>query len=1033
MKLLNKIVTILIYISALVGCGGGSTDNVNTLSGSSVFNSTVSLVASSSSTPNISSSSTVASIGNSSADNDSAWALSTNESHLSFVTTKNSKGSDIIEVNGFDRISGDISNTGLATLHIDLDSVNTSLPLRDQRVRELLFETTIYPVATVTLPVSPGLISRLEVGQSVITDITASLNLHGVTADIATEVSVKKLSNSRILVSGTSPVVTKADTYGLASGVEALRAIVGLASISGDVPVEFALVFDARSNTGSSIDVSSKASASRVSSSSSGGSTSSMALSGASIYAKQCAGCHGSNGKDSLYPLDATKNVYQYSGSAQSQTLSEYIADWMPLGFPDNCKEQCSLDVAAYIRTWNSSANQSSASSNNGSQTNVKYTLLSLPETLQKFSTTVINRRPTSTEISLAATEAGFNQVVLAMMAEDEFGVWLKTTFNDLLFTNKYLLSASSTTDYTDHGNPSGLEDTSSPYLESNVYFDSRCYTKLINWSFAQEPLELIRYIAINDLDIAQILTANFRMVNYYTQRDKVHGTKLDGSLFSGTDFKYEKYDAGTMKTFFCNPYKYTDDTLASQDKEPASGDNLYFYNMNDFKPALLPKKVNGATGINNSLSLTYQRDVADPLPLAGVLTSEVFLERYPTNSGNRNRLRAAKLLKFFLDIDIGASQVNSIDSDGFANPIMEDPNCTGCHKVLDPIASSFRHWLPTGLYWPDIEKFTYSSNTSERRQQVTRYGGNFWNFDGMLPAGFGGEAVPENKDPLQWVASKVVAQKRNYTGAIIRTLYNGLLGEYDNPEYFRSIYDNFEAKGVTTNHIKDLVLGLIKLDDYRINGVTQSGNNEENIRSVRLLTPEMLARRIYSSTNMNWEYLKGDSAQVLYGGIDSDSYTARLTDLSGVSEAFSERMAAEMACWTVTNDFRKSVTDRQLFPFVSISDQPESDEKIAKIKNNIVYLHDWLLGEKLALDSTDVAETYALFLTTYQHYRDNKNSRLDSECQAINNREYERQRGLYRVRLPASQQITNDSYYTIKSWMAVTNYLLLDAKFLHQ
>ena len=125
-------------------------------------------------------------------------------------------------------------------------TVNTGVALRDQRMRDLLFETATYPTATVTLAVPANLISNLAVGKLTTTDISASLNLHGVTGVITTKVSVQKLSASRILVQSLAPVLVKAGDYSLTNGVEALRAAVGIASISVAVPVDFALVFDAR-------------------------------------------------------------------------------------------------------------------------------------------------------------------------------------------------------------------------------------------------------------------------------------------------------------------------------------------------------------------------------------------------------------------------------------------------------------------------------------------------------------------------------------------------------------------------------------------------------------------------------------------------------------------------------------------------------------------------------------------------------------------------------------------------------------------
>jgi polyisoprenoid-binding protein YceI len=151
-----------------------------------------------------------------------------------------------VEVHNFTSISGDISAANVATLTIDLKSVNTGVALRDERMRDLLFNTANFPTATVSLNVPATLISGLAVGSSAQTDISASLNLHGVTGAITTKVLVQKLASKRILVQNVAPILVKAGDYGLTDGVEALRAAVGIASISVAVPVDFTLAFDAR-------------------------------------------------------------------------------------------------------------------------------------------------------------------------------------------------------------------------------------------------------------------------------------------------------------------------------------------------------------------------------------------------------------------------------------------------------------------------------------------------------------------------------------------------------------------------------------------------------------------------------------------------------------------------------------------------------------------------------------------------------------------------------------------------------------------
>lgn len=231
-------------IPALTGaiCGTATSSSVvssstpSSLSSSSRPSSSSSIAPSSSSVPSSTSSS-------SSSIATAAWTLNTTDSYLNFATTKNTHN---LEVHNFTAITGDISNTGVATLIIDLNTVNTGVALRDQRMRDLLFQTSTYPSATVTVALPTTLLSSLVIGQAATTDISASLNLHGVTGAITTKVAVQKLSSSRILVQNLAPVLVKAGDYSLTDGVEALRAAVGIASISVAVPVDFTLVFDAR-------------------------------------------------------------------------------------------------------------------------------------------------------------------------------------------------------------------------------------------------------------------------------------------------------------------------------------------------------------------------------------------------------------------------------------------------------------------------------------------------------------------------------------------------------------------------------------------------------------------------------------------------------------------------------------------------------------------------------------------------------------------------------------------------------------------
>ena len=62
--------------------------------------------------------------------------------------------------------------------------------------------------------------------------------------------------------------------------------------------------------------------------------------------------------------------------------------------------------------------------------------------------------------------------------------------------------------------------------------------------------------------------------------------------------------------------------------------------------------------------------------------------------------------------------------------------------------------------------------------------------------------------------------------------------------------------------------------------------------------------------------------------------------------------MALEVACTATTFDFTKPAEERLLFPLVDTADNPEINEDA--IRNNLVYLHDRILGDTVGPTSRD-------------------------------------------------------------------------------
>jgi polyisoprenoid-binding protein YceI len=169
------------------------------------------------------------------------WVLNGEKSAVSFVSTK---AINVAEVHRFARLSGGVDGDGRVSISIDLASVDTSIEVRDERMRSMLFNTEEYSAAEVTATVDPDKIAGLAAGESVEMTVECTLSLHGNTRPLMLDLVVTRSGASQLLVVSKKPVVVNAPEFGLGEGVEALREIAGLPSISLAVPVSFVLAFD---------------------------------------------------------------------------------------------------------------------------------------------------------------------------------------------------------------------------------------------------------------------------------------------------------------------------------------------------------------------------------------------------------------------------------------------------------------------------------------------------------------------------------------------------------------------------------------------------------------------------------------------------------------------------------------------------------------------------------------------------------------------------------------------------------------------
>ena len=171
------------------------------------------------------------------------WYLDNESSRLSFVTTKNT---EIAEVQRFLVLHGKVDSKGAAQLEVELESVNSGIPLRDERMRNQLFEIKTFPEALISAQINLQPINDLAPGAQLELRLPMSVTLHGKTQTYSAELLATRLDDRRFQVVTLEPLVINAEDFDLLPGLESLRNMAGLSAISLSVPVGAVLIFTAR-------------------------------------------------------------------------------------------------------------------------------------------------------------------------------------------------------------------------------------------------------------------------------------------------------------------------------------------------------------------------------------------------------------------------------------------------------------------------------------------------------------------------------------------------------------------------------------------------------------------------------------------------------------------------------------------------------------------------------------------------------------------------------------------------------------------
>jgi OmpA-OmpF porin, OOP family len=169
------------------------------------------------------------------------WLLNSGASRFQMQTVK---ANSIFEVHQFTGLDGSITDSGDATVKIDLTSVASGIDVRDVRMRFLLFETYKFPTADVTAKLDMASLQALRTATRITYPLRFKLALHGFSQEIETPVTVTRLSDKSVSVATSKPIVITADSFGFGPGIAKLSEAVGGTIIATGATFTFDLLFE---------------------------------------------------------------------------------------------------------------------------------------------------------------------------------------------------------------------------------------------------------------------------------------------------------------------------------------------------------------------------------------------------------------------------------------------------------------------------------------------------------------------------------------------------------------------------------------------------------------------------------------------------------------------------------------------------------------------------------------------------------------------------------------------------------------------
>jgi hypothetical protein len=167
------------------------------------------------------------------------WQVADN-SRIQFVSIKNNT---IGETSHFDMISGTVGDQGAVEVRVALDSVETNIGIRNDRMKKMLFEVGLYPEAVITAQLSDEAMAAAGSSSGAAVPVVLQIDLHGQVVSKDAVLTVSATDAGGFSATTSQPILLNAAEFDLEDGVAALQSVAGLNAISRVIPVTVSLNF----------------------------------------------------------------------------------------------------------------------------------------------------------------------------------------------------------------------------------------------------------------------------------------------------------------------------------------------------------------------------------------------------------------------------------------------------------------------------------------------------------------------------------------------------------------------------------------------------------------------------------------------------------------------------------------------------------------------------------------------------------------------------------------------------------------------